>query len=251
MKNQLGGLIFSLISYLLPLVCFGQNIFSEEDFDYNKTFLPYDIAYTFPLEEKEFVMLREVKKNNMKLGRYDQYFFEKWEKEVEFNIVESVPQVFIKGDTVVAFSLTTIEDTQQIRITFRYFDISNGAEYSASNLVTKMVVKEGFSPKISFSNNRSKFVIYNYLVNEQDSNKAEFQIFNIGNEKPLKQYYLKPEILAIPRNNSVHLSDDGDLFFVVAEAINFKIETYFWSSKSKGVNQVNNNFFFERPVDNL
>lgn len=251
MKNQIVGLIFSLISFLPSLVCSGQHIFSEENFDYGKTFLPYDLAYTFPLEDKEFVMLREVKKNNMKLGRYDQYFFEKWEKEIEFNKNESVPQVFIKGDTVVAFSLTIIEGKNQVQITFRYFDILNGSEYSATNYVIKIVGKEGFHPKISFSNDRSKFAIYNYLVNDHDSNKVEFQIFNIGNEKPLKQYYLEPEKLAPPRSNSVHLSDDGDLFLVVAEAGNFKTETYFWSSKSKGVNQVKNNFFFERPVEKI
>ena len=246
-----GCLFFSLLSFLLPFVCSGQNIFSEEEFEYKKTFLPYDVAYTFPLEDKEFVMLQEVKKNTMRLGRYDQYFFEKWEKEVEFNIDESVPQVFIKGDTVVAFSITTIEDEKQIRITIRYFDLKTGAEFSATNYVIGMEKKEGFSPKISFSNDRSKFVIYNYLVVQENSNKTEFQIFEIGDETPLKQYYLEPEKLAPPRSNSVHLSDDGDLFLLVAEAENFKTETYFWSSKSNGVNQINNNFFFERPVDNI
>ena len=246
-----GCLFFSLISFLLPIVCSGQNIFSEEEFEYKKTFLPYDVAYTFPLEDKEFVMLQEVKKNTMKLGRYDQYFFEKWEKEVEFNIDESVPQVFIKGDTVVAFSLTTTEDERQIRITFRYFDLKTGAEFSATNYVFGMEEKEGFSPKISFSNNRSKFVIYNYIVVQENSSKAEFQIFEIGTETPLKQYYLEPEKLAPPKSNSVHLSAEGDLFLLVAEAGNFKAETYFWGSKSKEVGQTNYNFFFERPVDNI
>ena len=36
---------------------------------------------------------------------------------------------------------------------------------------------------------------------------------------------------------------------VVVSAGDYKVETYFWSSKSKGINQVNSNFFFERPAE--
>lgn len=242
---------FFLFSFLLPFVSSGQTIFSEEEFEFKKIFLPYDVAYTLPLEDKEFVMLKELKKNTMKLGRYDQYLFEKWEKEIEFKEDESAPQVFIKGDTIVAFSLTSLENKNQIRITFQYYDLKSGEESAASNYVFSIEGNEGYSPKISFSDDRSKFVIYNYLVAHDNSNKAEFQIFETGSEKPLKQYYLDPQKLTPSKSNTVHLSDDGDLLLVVVEAVNFKAETYFWSSKSSGVKQINNNFFFERPVDNI
>jgi hypothetical protein len=41
---------------------FSQNVFSEEVFDYKRAFLPYDMPYVFPLEDKQFIMLREEKK---------------------------------------------------------------------------------------------------------------------------------------------------------------------------------------------
>ena len=65
-----------IILCLLAIPSWGQNIFSEKDFEYSKTLLPYDVSYTIPLADKQFVILREEKKNMMKLGRYDQYFFD-------------------------------------------------------------------------------------------------------------------------------------------------------------------------------
>jgi len=88
-------------------------------------------------------------------------------------------------------------------------------------------------------------------VVQENSSKAEFQIFETGNATPLKQSYLEPPKIAPSKSNAVHLSDDGDLFLVAIEAENFKTETYFWSSKSSGISETNNNFFFERPVDNI
>ncbi len=242
---------FFLVLFFIPLVSFGQSIFSEEDFSYKKSFLPYDVANTFSLGNKEFIMLAEVKKNNMKLGRYDQYFFEKWEKTIEFNKYESTPQAFVKDDKFVTFCITTIEEKKQIRVTFRYFSLNDGTESPATNYVFGMEKKTGFSPKLSFSEDRSKFVIYNYLVNHDNDKSIAFQIFEIGNETPINQYYLQPELLANPKSHAIHLSNDGDLLLAVTEASNFKTETYFWSANTQEMSKVNNNFFFERPVDNI
>lgn len=244
-------LYFFLLLIFIPIISFGQSVFSEEDFSYKKLLLPYDIANTFPLENKEFIMLAEEKKNNMKLGRYDQYFFEKWEKIIEFNKNESVPQAYIKDNQFITFSITTIENKNQIRVTFRYFDLVDGTESPSTNYVFGIEKNEGFSPQLSFSDDRSKFVIYNYLVQHENAKNIAFQIFEIGNETPLHQYYLKPELLSSPKSNAIHLSNDGDLLLVVAEAANFKTETYFWSANNQRMNNTKNNFFFERPVDNI
>ncbi len=245
------SLYYFLLLIFTPIITFGQSVFSEKDFSYKKSFLPYDVTYTFPLENKEFIMLAEEKKNNMKLGRYDQYFFEKWEKSIEFNKDESAPQAYVKGDKLVTFCITTIKDKNQIRVTFRYFDLVDGTESPANNYVFGMEKNEGFSPQLSFSDDRSKFVIYNYLVKHENAKSIAFQIFEIGNETPLHQYYLKPELLSSPKSNSIHLSNEGDLFLVVADASNFKTETYFWSANDQSMGNVSNNFFFERPVDNI
>lgn len=65
---------------LAPL--FAQTVFSEKALDYKKAMLPYDMPYTIGLPDKQFVMLQELKKNTMKLGRYDQYFLKNGKKKL-------------------------------------------------------------------------------------------------------------------------------------------------------------------------
>jgi len=251
MKSHLGYFIFLLSLLFLPQIVDGQNIFSEKNFDHSKSFLPYDISYTFPLEDKEFVMLSEVKRSTMKFGRYDQYFFEKWEKEIEFGKDESVPQMFIKGDSVVTFCVTTNKDKNELRLSFRYFNLQDGTEYSPTNYAINVIVKDELIPQISFCENRSKFVVYNYLVNQDNTEKYEFSIFEMGNEKPEHQNYLSSESIISSKSRTVHLSDNGDLFLVLVEPGDFHTETYFWGIKSSQPASVDNNFFFERPVQNI
>ena len=121
MKYPFKFFYYFLIVALFPFKTEAQFIFSEKDLEYKKVFLPYDVPYTFALKDKEFVMLQEVKKNHMKLGRYDQYFFEKWEKEIEFNKEENAPQIFVRGDSVITFSLTQVKENNLVRINLQVF----------------------------------------------------------------------------------------------------------------------------------
>ena len=240
-----------LILFSFPLIGSGQNIFSEKAFENKNEFLPYDVPYTFPLEDKEFIMLSELKKNRMILGRYDEYFFEKWEREIEFDKNESTPQLFIKGDSIVTFSFTSASEKNQFKLSFRYFELQNGTDSTSTNYAFDAMENERFSPKISFSTDRSKFVVYNYLVKHQDSSKMEFQIFELGRELPLIKHYLNIEKFTSTKSNAVSLSNDGDLLMVLIEVDNFKIETYYWASNSKEARRIQNNFFFERPAGKI
>lgn len=251
MKILKGSFIILLFIMLFPLGCIGQHVFSEMEFEYGKTFLPYDVPYTFALEDKQFVMLTEVKKNTMKLVRYDQYFFEQWQTEIELNSDESAPQAFVRGDTLILYSFSTILDEKQIRLSFKYFDLKNGIETHGTNYVFSVLDHEGYSPKLLFSQDKLKFLIYNYLVSYEGKSSVEFQIFDIGNETPLFKYHLDSEILSPSKALQAHLSNEGDLFLTTVLASEFKVETYFFGSKSDDISQVNNNFFFERPVDNI
>lgn len=251
MINHRWGIIFPLFLFFLPISSSGQLIFSEKDLEYKGEFLPYDVAYTFPLEDKEFIMLTEQKKNRMKLGRYDQYFFEKWEKEIEFSKDESAPQLFIKGDSVIAYNFTPVNEGNQFRVSFQYYNLENGADSLATSYVIEAEDNDQFSPKISFNKDKSKFVIYNHLVNQENISKIEFQIFELGKDEPTKKLYLDKEKYASAKSNTVHLSNDGDLFLVLVEAENFKSDIYFWSANSKEPSHVQNNFFFERPAEKI
>ncbi len=251
MKNHTTGFIFSVIAVLFPMSCLGQHIFSEKSLEYKKTFLPYDVSYTFALEDKEFVMLSESRKNVMKLGRYDQYFFEKWEKELEFNPKESVPQIYLHGDSVITYCFTVNSDKNQILLSFRYFDLETGEEKTGTNYSFSMISDKDFFPRLSFSEDNSRFVVYNYPVTHENKPKITFQLFEVGNTSPIKQYFMDPEIISLPKTSSVHLDNAGNILLVSVDATNFKLEGHYWGIKTNGSRMITSNFFFERPVENI
>jgi len=249
MKFPIKLLFYFLMFCLLPIKMDAQSIFSEKDLEYKKDFLPYDVPYTFGLEDKEFIMLQEQKKNVMKLGRYDQYFFEKWEKEIEFNKEENAPKLLVHGDSAIAYSFSPDKDKKQIHLSFRYFNLKDGVELTPTNYIFGM--EQGGNPEITFSEDKSKFLVYNYLVSHENVPMMEFQIFETGSETPLHQYYLPPQKLVAPKAHAAQVSNHGDLFVVVVEAGDFKMETYYWNTNTKDVAQVDNTFFFERPAENI
>jgi hypothetical protein len=235
-----------IIICVIYLPSFGQSIFSEKNFEYRKTLLPYDISYTIPLEDKQFVMLREERKNQMKLGRYDQYFFEQWEKDVEFDEKESVPQIFVKGDSIVTYSFTTDRDKKTVKISFRYFNLSSGEEKDQGNYSFSSISNEIHRPGIAFSEDHSKFVVYNIT---ELGNEFNYMIYQLGDIEPFKVNKLTVDRLSGSSLSEVHLSENGDLLLASVDANSFKTETFFWSVKNDDVGHVASNFFLERPAD--
>jgi len=237
-----------IILCLLAIPSWGQNIFSEKDFEYSKTLLPYDVSYTIPLADKQFVILREEKKNMMKLGRYDQYFFEQWEKDVEFDEKESVPQVFLKGDSIVTYSFTIDKDKKSVNIHFRYFSLNSGEEAGQGSYIFSSNTLETHKPGIAFSDDHSKFVVYN--VRKEDA-EFSYLIHQLGVDEPLKVHNIPTDNLVGSSFNRVHLSDNGDLLLVSVDASRFKTDVFFWSIKNGEMNHVESNFFLERPADGI
>jgi hypothetical protein len=226
----------------------GQNIFSEKDFEYSKALLPYDVSYTIPLADKQFVMLREEKKHMMKLGRYDQYFFEQWENDVEFDEKESIPQVFLKGDSIVTYSFTADKDKSLVKFHIRYFNLKSGEEIGQGSYTFSSITNEHHKPGIAFSEDHSKFVAYNISV---DGSEFSYLIHQLGVEEPIKGHKIEADKLAGSSLSRVHLSDNGDLLLVSVDANSFKTDVYFWSIKNGDVNHVESNFFLERPADGI
>lgn len=251
MNTLTSRIIILLIALFVSISSFSQHIFSEKDFEYKKSFLPYDVPYIFTLEDKHFVLLSEVKKNEMKLGRYDQYFFDQWEINLEFNEGESAPQVYIKGDSIIAFSLTSLPEKKRIQLRFRFFNVKSGKELTATNYSFNSMQSEEFAPLITFSEDKSKFVIYNYLVSHDSKPAVQFQVFRIGEESPIHTIHVEPQVLSASKAKAAHLSDNGDIFLTCIQASDFKVETFYWPINRQEPSRISNNFFFERPVDRI
>jgi hypothetical protein len=201
-----------------------------------------------PLADKQFVMLREEKKNMMKLGRYDQYFFEQWEKDIEFDEKESVPQVFLKGDSIVTYSFTTDEYKNSLNIHFRYFSLLSGEEAGQVRYSFYSNALAVHKPGIAFSDDHSKFVVYNV---QKDSAAYSYLIYRLGMDEPIKEHNFSAAKLPASSLAGVHLSDNGDLLLVSVDANSFKTDVYFWSNKNGHVKHVESNFFLERPAERI
>ena len=235
----------------LPFAGLGQNIFSEKQLDVPKAFLPYDVPYTFALADKEFVQLTELRSNTLKLGRYDQYFFEQWEINIEFSSDISAPQMYLRGDTIFIYCFTALRDEGATLMNIRLFNLSNGKEMPGNNYKLQMVANKEYDPKISFSEGKSKFVIYNYLAQHEEEEKATFTVFQTGNPNAISEYYLEAESTLSSGLSEIHLSDNGDIFFIAISPGDYKANSYFMSHKFQEVNEISNNFFFERPIDGI
>ncbi len=238
-------LSFTLSFYQQAL---SQHVFSEKVFEYKRTFLPYDMPYVFPLEDKQFVILREEKKNLMTLGRYDQYFFEQWEREIEFDKHESVPQVFVKGDSVITHSFTIFEKKDSIKLHLRIFDLENGEEINQISFLTSSFENESYQPELLFSEDHSKFVIEH--IPDQSGN-LDFSIYELGQKEPSLTYQLALDELEGSSMHSIHLSKNGDLLLASVDPGDFRAQGFFWSAKSGERTHIDSNFFLERPADQI
>jgi len=238
-------LSFTLSFYQQAL---SQHVFSEKAFEYKRTFLPYEMPYVFPLKDKQFVMLREEKKNLMKLGRYDQYFFEQWEKDIEFDRRESVPQVLIKGDSVVAYSFTIFQKIDSIKLNFRIFDLENGEETNQISFLTSSLENESYQSELIFSEDHSKFVIKHF---PDQSGNMEFSIFELGKTEPSLNHVLSLDELKGSSMHKIHLSNNGDLLLASVDPGDFRSQIFFWSAKSTDRTHIDSNFFLERPADQI
>lgn len=140
---------------------------------------------------------------------------------------------------------------QELSLSFRYFDLQSGEELAPTNYVIALATEDKKMPRLAFSQDHSKFVVYNYKAKKESSSLLDFEVFELGKETPLHQYQIEADKLAPPLEYAVHLSPAGDLLVVAADATNFNTQTYFWGAKTEGITQIDNTFFFERPAGRI
>ncbi len=227
-----------------------QYVFSEKSLDYKKSILPYDLPSMIPLDDRNFILFQEEKKDVMKLGRYDQYFFEKWEKSITFDQKESVPQMLVSGDSLLIFRFTALKDQKLIKVSFDIHDTS-GKETGQINCEIPFSLSEQFVPKIAFSPDRSKFMIYNFQHTGGAASEVQFHIFKTGETEAYSKLSLPAGSFPPGIESRVHLDDDGDLLLTTVSATDYKITTYYRDSASSENVVVESNFFLERPPQRI
>ncbi len=230
-SNILPIILIVLIAFSSEL--FAQQVYSEKVMEYKKPFLIQDTPYAFGLDSGEFIMFQEGDDKLFRLGRYNQEFDKKWVKEIRFGAHESVPQVFLKNDSIVVFNFVKPTDTTCTGLSFKMYDAVTGEELFSDikNLVQEC--SDNITPKISFSQDKSKFVVYNCLFEEDTLKKAIFQMYNIEESAPYKVVSIEKDLVDFEAANNIFLYNNGDLFFAYADIDNSRIRADFWQNKSE------------------
>ncbi len=245
-------LISLLILVIFPLIgIHAQHIFSEQTMEYKKPFNAHDLHRCFDVGEEEFVMLMEGKKHIFTLGRYDKYLFSKWEKKLEFLDKESVPQIFLKGDSAIIINYTYNTKEKKVSLRTQIFDTKNGEELFAQMFDPAIDLDPAFVPVLSLSEDKSMLLLYHYATIHEGEPRATLTLFRIGNSTPLKDVYVNPNMFSSSVTTDVHINNQGDILLAVADPVSFKANVFFWEFENTHPIILESNYFFERPPDKI
>lgn len=246
MRSFFPVLIFglTLITFSVP----GQQIVKEKEFEYKKPLHSFDVPYTLAQEDNQFIMLREHKKNQMKLGRYDHYFFKKWERDIKIEIAGSVPQIHQNGDSILVYSISHNEGIGTLELSFQIFNRHTGAplgDVSENFVVPK---NEHELPILLFNDSFSKFAILNTLRNEHD---YQYSVYQLGNRGPFKKYKIPDKNLVSNLTSSAHLDEKGNLMLTTIDADSIKVYVSYWNAGNGGISQVEGKLSLESETEKI
>ncbi len=212
-----------------PFTLHAQQVFSKTEFGYKGIFQPYDLPAMMPVGGKDFVILRQFNRNTMELCRYDQYLFDVWEKKISFNEGMSVPQIFMKGDSIMLFTTRITADSCELEI--RIHTAQNGKLLSSFNSGFSMFQLAQLPADVVLSKNRSKLMVFNYS-SLPDSVSMEFTVVDLSVKNLTEHITLPMEGFNFSAASAI-ITDKGDIFFAAADAKARKLHTFFWSARTR------------------
>lgn len=220
-----------------------QNIFSNTELDYNQAFAPFELNWTVALPNQGSIILREDGDGTFTLIRYDEYFFDKWSSKIDYGKTGNHPQLYRHGDQV--FLLRFWIDKNEAFIDIKYFDIETGKITKSESRKLLAFPKNTLIPKLTLSPDRSKILVYNFLSGDELNDM--FEVYELESMDLLKRFSIEKEISG-GKTKSVHLSDNGDVFFVLGNTETYTLEAYFQSIESNELSSSASSFTFDRPA---
>ncbi len=243
--------IITILSFIIIFdahqIAVGQHIFAARKMDYKKEFFSYDLPNVYGMEDDEFVLFQQEKKNSFRLSRYDEYFFDKWSREISFSKKEGIPQLVVKGDSLIIINYTVDHKKQVVQLSYQIYNAKTGdqIDHGEHNLIEGL--KNDENPRITFSGDCMKFAIH-HINNE---NQSECRIYNLAGSEPVKTINFDRSSIDESKTTRFYLDNNGDLFMVSIDPAAFRMETSFWDHSGDERVDVQNNFFFERPPDKI
>ncbi len=218
-----------------------QKLLTEKKFGKVDFLLPYDLPYTYPVGNNAFVMLRETGMGEMLLTLFDDGLEELWQTTIGVDTTESVPRMFVKGDTVVLYSFTVDDKESKARLSFRYYSLLAGISWGSDEYLFSFNSGAGYRPAVSFSRNHSKFIVYGYIP--EGEGEVIFNIFGLGSRDIIQRRHLQPESFPKGNSNGIYLDDDGSLFVVVSDILHEELMAFYSVGRHKEWTRIKSGIF--------
>jgi len=237
-------ILLSTLLLSISINTFGQNIFSETELDYKKPFAPYELKWTIGLPDQNAIVLRDDGNGQFTLIRYDKYFFDKWSTIIDYGQVGNYPQLYQKGDS--AMIVRFWRDKEAAFIDIKYYDIETGNLRKSESRKIVEYPRNASTPRLALSEDRSKFMIYDYL--SADARNDIFEVFDAVTLQSLKKFSLSAD-LTNNKPKTVYLAGNGDAFVVLGNPVTFSVQAYFQPVDKPELSAMESTFTLKRPAD--
>ena len=237
----------SLIFILFSWLAYGQRLIAERVLEQNGNLLPDDLPNVIPVGNNAFVMLESSGGGAIKLSLFDDGLEGLWQMPVRLDSSENLSRMFVRGDTVVLCSFTIDERASQAILSFRYYSLLAGIPLGTDDWFFPFSPTKIYRPRISFSKNHSKFMVYGYVRNGEKD--IAFDIFRFGEDEPFARHKLPPESFPAGTSESIYLDDDGSLFVVIADVLHEELTAFFARGKQQGWTKIESEIFADKLME--
>ncbi len=236
-------IVVALLFFSAPL--FSQKIFSEGDFDYNKTFAPYEVSLVDGISSNDFLLLGEYQKGVFRFSRFDEYFIDKWSQVLDFGKEGGFPALIKLNDEALVFRYWTNDGKATVEI--RGFNIETGELVRTASKVIFESSEKDADIQLKFSESRSHFLVYSF--NPEQSADIIFDVYSTTVLDKIRSHNLHLDV-ARGKNLKPYLNDSGEVFVAVGDPGSYTIDAYYLKQNTSAV-KLSSNFSFKRPADSF
>ncbi len=224
---------------------------ASKEFGLGKSLMVHDIPLVKGYDENSVVILKEVKRGSFNLIKYDEDLKKNWEKEVDFSGI-NVPQLKLGQEKILLVSYNFNELTGALLIEVRSYDPSNGQEFSRVSKTILSGLNKFYSPKIEFSADLEKFVVFNY---KKDGNELyQYLICSTEQLEVINTVTLTDQFFSAGTRMDTYLSNEGEIFSAYADPKFLRLAGFYLQPDKQQFEVLESNIFFRRPtqtIDNI
>lgn len=241
--------IVVLAVLLTAPVCYAQNVVASKDFGNNRSLLIHELPLTKSINDTDFLMLKEGKRGEFDLIRYDLELNEVWKLSVRYDAQLNVPQLLINEKQAMLASYTIRDSDRTAYLSLKTINLENGELISDQAKSLVIFSSQGHYPRLSFSPDLSKILIANYLPEE--SSVGEIRLFDSSDLSLIKACSVDAAIYGLDKLNEYVVDDQGNVFFASIHVMLFRMDGYFIAAEEEEAQVLQHDIFFMRPMESV